>query len=132
MSQVIDSLDAAREASARQAWRASYDAFSQVEPERLGPDDFEAFGDAAWWSGRLDAAIKNRERAFAGYSAANDKQAAARMALSLSWDYEGRGSYAVSQGWFATAGRLLEGLPESARARAHAPRRGDDSTDGRR
>ena len=114
MSQVIDSLDAAREASARQAWRASYDAFAQVETDRLGPEDFEAFGDAAWWSGRLDAAIKNRERAFAGYSAANDKQTAARMALSLSWDYEGRGSYAVSQGWFATAGRLLEGLPESA------------------
>jgi class 3 adenylate cyclase len=113
MSQVIDALEIARSASGRHAWRASYDAFSEVAPDRLTPEDHERFGDAAWWTGKLDDAIRHRERAFAGYSAAGDKIAAARMALTLAWDHEGRAAYAVSQGWFATAGRLLDGVPES-------------------
>ena len=113
MSQVVDSLDAARDAAARQAWRASYDAYSAVDRSTLTPEDLESFADAAWWTGKLDDAIKHRERAYAGYSSAGDKPSAARLALTLSWDHEGRAAYAVSQGWFATAQRLLEGLPES-------------------
>ena len=113
MAQVVDSLASARDAASRQAWRASYDAFSGVELSQLGPEDYELFGDSAWWSGKLDAAITQRERAFTGYSAAGDKVAAARMALTLSWDHEGRAAYAVAQGWLATANRLLEGLPEN-------------------
>jgi class 3 adenylate cyclase len=113
MAQVVDSLDAARSAAARFAWREAYDAYSRVERSTLTPEDLESFGDGAWWTGKLDDAIKHRERAYAGYSAAGDKQSAARLALTLSWDHEGRGAYAVSQGWFATAQRMLEGLPES-------------------
>ena len=113
MSQVVDSLDAARDAAARQAWRASYDVYSAVDRSTLTPEDLESFGDAAWWTGKLDEAIKHREGAYAGYSSAGDKLGAARLALTLSWDHEGRAAYAVSQGWFATAQRLLEGLPES-------------------
>ena len=109
----MDSLAEARDAGARRAWRASYDAYSAVERSALTPEDFELFGDAAWWSGRLDDAIANRERAYAGYSAAGDKSPAARVALTLSWDHEGRGSFAVARGWFATAERLLEDVPES-------------------
>jgi class 3 adenylate cyclase len=113
MSQVVDSLDAARDASTRQAWRASYDAYSALDPSSLTPEDHERFGDAAWWTGKLDDAIRSRERAYAGFSAAGDKLAAARLALTLAWDHEGRAAFAVSQGWFATAERLLDGLPES-------------------
>jgi class 3 adenylate cyclase len=113
MSQVVESIDAARAAAAQLQWRAAFEAYSNVDRSALEPEDYERFGDAAWWSGRLDDAIKQRERAYAAYSAAGDKLAAARMALTLSWDHEGRGAYAVSQGWFATAMRLLDGLPES-------------------
>ena len=113
MSQVVDSLDAARSAASRFAWREAYDAYSSVDRSTLTPEDLESFGDAAWWTGRLDDAIKFRERAYAGYSSAGDKISAARLALNLSWDHEGRAAFAVSQGWFATAQRLLEGLPES-------------------
>jgi class 3 adenylate cyclase len=113
MSQVVDSLDAARSAATRFAWREAYDAYSNVERSTLTPEDLESFGEAAWWTGRLDDAIKCRERAYAGFSAAGDKLGAARLALTLSWDNEGRAAYAVSQGWMATAQRLLEGLPES-------------------
>jgi class 3 adenylate cyclase len=113
MSQVLDSLDAARAAAARMAWRASYEAYSGIDRSELTPADLETFGDAAWWSGKLDEAIKQRERSYAGYSAAGDKLSAARLALTLSWDHEGRAAYSVAQGWFATAERLLEGQPES-------------------
>src|SRR5918996_6245093 len=113
MSQVVDSLDAARSAASRFAWREAYDAYSSVDRSTLTPEDLESFGDAAWWTGRLDDAIKFRERAYTGYSSAGDKISAARLALNLSWDHEGRAAFAVSQGWFATAQRLLEGLPES-------------------
>jgi class 3 adenylate cyclase len=113
MSQVLDSIDAAREAVSRGAWREAYGVFSGLDAATLTPEDLESFGDAAWWTGKLDEAIKQRELAFARFSAAGDKLSAARLALTLSWDYEGRAAFAVSQGWFATAQRLLEGREES-------------------
>jgi class 3 adenylate cyclase len=113
MSQVVDSLDAARKAAERLAWRESYDAYSGVDRADLTADDLERFAEAAWWRGKLDEAIGLRERAYAAYTAAADKLGAARIALTLSWDYEGRGAFAVAHGWFANAERLLEGLPES-------------------
>jgi class 3 adenylate cyclase len=113
MSQVIDSLGEARDAAARQAWRAAHEAYSAVNHSELSAEDLEQFGDAAWWSGKLEDAIGHREKAYARYSSAGEKLAAARVALTLSWDHEGRGAYAVSQGWFSTAQRLLGGLPES-------------------
>ena len=113
MSQVLDSIDAARAAASRGAWREAYGTFSRLDASTLEAEDLESFGDAAWWTGKLDEAIKHRERAYARFSAAEDRLSGARLALTLSWDYEGRGAYAVSQGWFATAARLLDGLPES-------------------
>ena len=65
-------------------------------------------------AGRLEEAIGLRERAYKGFSAAGDEIGAARLALVLSEDHAGRGSFAVSGGWFATAERLLEAQPERA------------------
>jgi class 3 adenylate cyclase len=113
VSQVIDSFDAARSAAARHAWRESYDAYSAMDLRELTATDLENFGDAAWWSGKLEDAIRLRERAHAAHAAAGDKLGAARLALTLSWDHSGRGAFAVSQGWFANAERLLAGQPES-------------------
>jgi class 3 adenylate cyclase len=113
MSQVVDPLDAARAASDRQAWREAYDTYARIDSQGLTAADLEAYGEAAWWRGRLDDAIALRERAHAAFVGAGDKLAAARVALALSWDYEGRGSYSVAQGWLATAERLLDGLPDA-------------------
>jgi class 3 adenylate cyclase len=113
MSQVIDSLQTAREAAGRHAWREAYAAYSNADRTALTPDDLERFADAAWWSGKLDQAIRLREDSYAAYAASGEKLAAARLALTLSWDHSGRGAFAVSHGWFATAERLLEGEPES-------------------
>ena len=114
MTQVIDSLDEARAAAARQAWRQAYGVYSGLDAaESLLPSDLESWAEAAWWSGKLDEAIALRERAHTAFNATGDKPGAARMALALAWDYEGRGAFAVSHGWLATARRLLETLPES-------------------
>jgi class 3 adenylate cyclase len=113
VSQVIDSIDSARKAAARPPGRETYDAYSSVDAQDLAPDDLERFADAAWWTGKLDEAIRLRERSYAGFTAAGEKLAAARVALTLSWDQSGRGAFSVSQGWFASAERLLEEQPES-------------------
>ena len=57
VSQVVDSLDAARKAAARFAWREAYDAYSGVDRADLTADDLERFAEAAWWRGKLDEAI---------------------------------------------------------------------------
>src|SRR4249919_924376 len=113
MSQVIAPLDDARAAAARQAWRAAHAAYVEVDAQDLTATDLESYGEAAWWSGKLDEAIAHRERAYAAYTADGDTLGAARMALTVSWDHNGRGSFAVAGGWFANAQRLLEGLPEA-------------------
>jgi class 3 adenylate cyclase len=112
VSQVIGSINDARAAAGRQAWRAAYAAYGEVDSDELTASDHESYGEAAWWSGKLDEAIAHRERAYALYTA-DDALGAARMALTLSWDYEGRGSFAISGGWLASAERLLEGLPDA-------------------
>lgn len=117
MSQLATPIEDARAAAARGAWREAYALYAESDAT-LEAVDLEAYGQAAWWSGKLDEAIALRERAHAAFTAASDTLGAARMAITLAWDYEGRGSFAVSGGWLATAERLLAdepGAPEHAR-----------------
>ncbi|HSJ94475.1 MAG TPA: hypothetical protein VK896_10620, partial [Gaiellaceae bacterium] len=109
---MIDAIEEARAAAARGAWREAYATYDAA-PDTLAAADLETYGEAAWWSGKLDEAISLRERAYAAYSAAGDTFGSARMAITLAWDYEGRGSFAVSNGWLQTAERLLDGVPEA-------------------
>jgi class 3 adenylate cyclase len=112
MSQVMDSLDEARTAAGRQAWRAAYAAFGNVDASELSASDRENYGEAAWWSGQIDEAIRHREKSFAAYTSDGDTRGAARMAMTLSWDQDGKGAFAVAHGWLATAERLLADLDE--------------------
>jgi class 3 adenylate cyclase len=114
MSQVVDSLAAAREAASRHAWREAYAAYAGLDGPDLTAEDLERYAEAAWWMGKLDEAISLRERSHAGFAAAGEKLKAARVALILSWDYSNRGAFSVSHGWFAKAERMLEEEPESA------------------
>lgn len=108
------SVEKARKAAERHAWRETYEAYGKADADELVPLDLERYADAAWWTGRLDEAIALRERSYAGFNAAGDKLGAARLALTLSWDQLNRGAFAISRGWFANAERLLDGLPEAA------------------
>ena len=113
MSQVVDSLQSAREAADRHAWREAYDAYSNVDREELNAEDLERYAEAAWWRGKLIEAVTLREGTYNAFAAGGDNLNAARLALMLSWDHSGRGAFAVSHGWFATAERLLEAEVES-------------------
>jgi class 3 adenylate cyclase len=114
VAQILDPIQTARDAAGRYAWREAYETYGTLPANELAPEDLERFAEAAWWRGRPDEAIGLRERAYAGFSSAGDKLASARLALTLADDHVGRGSFAVAQGWFANAERLLEGVPESA------------------
>jgi len=111
--EVIDTLEVARDAAASQGWRKAYDAYAGLDTRELEPSDLESYGEAAWWNGKLDEAITLRERAYAAFTADGNTLASARMALTLSWDYDGRGAFSVASGWLANAERLLAGVPES-------------------
>ncbi|HUG63895.1 MAG TPA: adenylate/guanylate cyclase domain-containing protein [Gaiellaceae bacterium] len=113
MTELMAPLDDARAAAARQAWRAAYAAYGGVDATELTAADLERFGEAAWWSGKIDEAIRLREKAFAAYTSEGDNRAAARLALTLAWDYEGKGSFAVSNGWFASGERLLADVDDA-------------------
>ena len=63
MAQVLQGLESAREAAGRHAWKSAYDAYAGIERSELTPADLEHLADAAWWTGRLDEAVRIRERA---------------------------------------------------------------------
>jgi class 3 adenylate cyclase len=111
---VDDPLALAREAASRQSWREAFEAYEQLDQAGLSAEDLEVFGEAAWWRGRLGEAIRLRERAYVAFSGEGKNLAAARVALTLSWDEANRGAFSVAHGWFATAERLLENEEESA------------------
>jgi tetratricopeptide (TPR) repeat protein len=73
----------------------------------------ELQGEAAWWSGRPDAATDALERAFAGHLAADHPLPAARVALLLTYLAFRRLAESIGAGWLARAERLLETAPES-------------------
>src|SRR4051812_14301987 len=114
MSQLAEPLTTARDAAERHAWREAFEAYEAAARVDLTPEDFEAYADAAWWTGKIEPAIALRERAYAGFNAAGDRRRAARVALTLNWDHVGREAYAVAGGWFATAEALLADEPESS------------------
>jgi class 3 adenylate cyclase len=114
MSQTVDPIVGARDAASRQSWREAFDAYSNLDPASLSAEDLEWYAEAAWWSGKLNDAVRLRERAYVAYAGAGQKVAAAGVALTLAWDESNRGAFAVAQGWFATAERQLEGEEESA------------------
>src|SRR6476646_3453909 len=114
MAQAIDPTALARDAASRQSWREAFEAYEQLDQATLIAEDLECYGEAAWWRGKLGEAIRLRERAYVAYSGEGKDLAAARVALTLSWDEANRGSFSVAHGWFATAERLLEHAEESA------------------
>ena len=111
---IEDPLAAARDALDRHAWREAFDLL-RAEDERgeLSASDLELLGEAAWWSGEIDACISARERAYAGHLEAGDPEKAAMVALWLVRDHSSRLEGALSAAWFKRAERALRDRPES-------------------
>lgn len=108
-------LDDARQAFERHAWRVAHEAFAAADADvPLEPDDLERLAEAAWWIGHLSEVIGATERAYTGYLAGGRKADAARAALRLAAEYGHRHEPAVAAGWQRRAERLLATEPESA------------------
>jgi class 3 adenylate cyclase len=109
-----EALVQARAAAAEHRWHDALALFSTADAASLlTPADLDQFGDAAWWTGDMAAAIAAQERAYAGHTAAGDNARAARTALQLASEYNHRLESAVATGWVSRAQRLLEGTPEA-------------------
>jgi class 3 adenylate cyclase len=119
VTQVLETLEAGRQAATRYAWKDAFELLSAADTDSvLTANDIEMLAEAAWWTGRLEEALALRERAYAAHMKAGDKQGAARVALALTEDYGLKAAVSVANGWLHRAERLLESEEESI-AHAH-------------
>jgi class 3 adenylate cyclase len=114
VSQIVDkTLKAGLEAARRHAWQEAFDLLSQADATAaLPPENLETLAYAAWWTGRLEACISARERAFAARLAADHPRQAAVVAMALAKDHYAKGSPAIGTAWVKRAERLLADQPE--------------------
>ena len=108
-----ETLEAGREALLRYAWREGYELLENADAAApLSPEDLEGLAAAAWWTGRLEACIAARERAFVVYAAADDRRRAAIVAMALAKDHYAKRSSSIGTTWVTRAERLLADEPE--------------------
>ena len=125
MTQVADDpLAAGREAAQKHAWREAYELLGNADAAgRLEAEDLQNLAEAAWWTGRLDEAIRLRERAHAAALEVGETQQAALLAVTVAIDHANRAAMSVAGGWLARAERLLaneeEGIAHGHLALAH-------------
>lgn len=112
MTEPIANIDRARAAIERGSWSEAYESFLVLDPSGLTPDDWEAYADAAWWTGRIGESIAARQKAYTGYAEAGDDRRAAAMAARLCIEHFLRDEQAVGAGWFARAQRHASDLPD--------------------
>jgi tetratricopeptide (TPR) repeat protein len=108
-----DPLPAGREAFAHRDWEAAWRLLSEADArEPLQAEDLERLGEAGYWTNRHDDSYGLQQRAYQAYLQAGDKPRAAYMALMLTIHYANRLEFAVAEGWFAKAERVLDDEPE--------------------
>jgi len=102
----------ARDAAARQEWADAYAAYREADPTEIGPEDLEAFADAAWWTSRLEESLDLRRRAFAAYQDARAHRRAGYCAWFLAYDYLMKNEWPDASGWLKRAQRCLADDPD--------------------
>jgi class 3 adenylate cyclase len=106
-------LEAARAAFERHEWQRAYDLLLEADVDGgLSSEGLELLGEAAWWTARLDEAIRFRERAYAAYLRESNRPQAAGMALWLVMDYAGKRKLKLAMGALRRAQKLLADEPE--------------------
>ncbi|HKV32588.1 MAG TPA: adenylate/guanylate cyclase domain-containing protein [Candidatus Dormibacteraeota bacterium] len=107
-----NALESGRDAVRRHAWREAFEFLTAADQAgSLTADDLEGLAEAAWWSGRADACIRARERAFPLHLEAGRPGRAALLALALAkGQFEQRNS-AVGMAWLKRAEQLLRDPP---------------------
>jgi DNA-binding CsgD family transcriptional regulator len=102
-------LEAAAEARQAGEWttvRASLEAALALEESA---EALLALGDALWWTGETDAAVRRQEAAYAAFRRRSAPDQAALAAMSLYFLYRvSLGNRAASRGWLGRVARLVE------------------------
>jgi len=106
------------QAMERTDWTEAKNCFEQALKIKETPELLEFLGLASWWLDDAETTFKSREKAFQLYRVQGNARGAARVAISIAYDYFSfRGEYALSNGWSRRANRLLDNLetvPEHA------------------
>ena len=98
-----------QKAMERTDWAEAKECFEAALEIKETPDVLDSLGLAAWWLDDADTTFKSREKAFQLYRGQRNTRAAARVAISIAYDYFSfRGEYALSNGWSRRAHRLLK------------------------
>ncbi len=116
MSQTLElsRSDRAREALDRHAWAEAWELMAEADRAgSLSFEELEVMADAAWWVGKLPAAIDALERAYALAQKAGRRDQAAVAAIKLGRNNVLRNQQAIASAWLRRAEHLLEGLPEN-------------------
>lgn len=109
----IGVVELARASFAKRSWVEAYQLFETADDAApLDLDDLERFALAGYLTGRDAQATLAWTRAHQEAIRRNDPQRAARSALMIGADLMFRGETAPALGWFARAGRVLEGSGE--------------------
>ncbi len=99
------------QAMKRTDWTEAKNCFEQALQIKETPELLEHLGQAAWWLDDAETTFESREKAFQIYRRQGNARAAARVAISIAYDYFSfQGEYALSNGWSRRANRLLENL----------------------
>jgi DNA-binding CsgD family transcriptional regulator len=111
---VVDLLETGRTALRAGDWDRARTAFTDAADRGGGAPAFEGLGMAAWWVDDGDVMFSALEDAYRLYRASADPHGAVRAATTLATSSVlFRGEWAVAQGWFGRAHRLIDGLDAS-------------------
>lgn len=109
----MDDVERARAAYAARAWADAYECYQRAARESpLGADDLERLAVAAFLIGRDDDTEAGLTAAYRSHLDGGDALRAVRCLYWLAITLISRGEPGRGSGWFARAGRLLEGLPD--------------------
>jgi class 3 adenylate cyclase len=111
---VADTLQLAREAFERHAWREAFDALQEADSSSsLEGEDLERLAECAWWSGQQAPFFDALQRAYAAYAERGDTARAGMTALLLAKEHQALLAHSVATGWFQRARALLEQVPDT-------------------
>ena len=90
-------------------WSAARSAFEAALEQEETAEALFGLGDALWWLGEIEPAVRCRERAYAAFRRRSDPVQAAIVAMRLCLTYRANlGSRAASRGWLRRAARIVE------------------------
>jgi LuxR family maltose regulon positive regulatory protein len=108
-------VEAGRAALAVGDWESARDAFQRSLDAGPSASAFEGLGLASRWLGAQDAAIRSLQQAYRLHRRADERRAAARVALQLCLcEFYFHDDIAVGLGWVERADRLLEDVEPGA------------------